>query len=76
MQIEAKNNDKQRTDKWHAERLGKFSCSQFHRLVGEPKSKADKEAGNLNEKVKMILTRNIQIGALIMNQLQKVFIVK
>jgi hypothetical protein len=50
MQIEAKNNDKQRTDKWHTERLGKFSCSQFHRLIGEPKSKADKEAGNLNEK--------------------------
>lgn len=49
---------------WQKERLGKFTSSEIHRLLTEPKLKADKEAGNLSdgahtyvlEKVAEILT--------------------
>lgn len=42
-------NESQRVPEWYTERLGRFSCSQFWRLMSEPKLKADKEAGNLSE---------------------------
>ena len=41
-------NDKQRQVDWAADRLGKFTASQFYRLMTEPRSKADKEAGKLS----------------------------
>lgn len=41
-------NELQRTPEWMAQRLGRFSCSQFFRLMTEPRAKADKEAGNLS----------------------------
>jgi YqaJ-like viral recombinase domain len=46
--IEGVRNELQRTEEWYAEKLGRFSCSQFHRLMSEPKLKAEKEAGNLS----------------------------
>lgn len=49
MQINGTPNEQQRTEGWVSERLGKFSCSQFYRLMTEPKLKADKEAGNLSD---------------------------
>lgn len=42
-------NDKQRQEDWAADRLGKFTASQFYRLMTEPRSKADKEAGKLSQ---------------------------
>lgn len=47
--ITARTNENQRTDDWHSHRLGRFSASEFYRLVTEPRSKADKEAGNLSQ---------------------------
>lgn len=41
-------NTQQRQDEWAADRLGKFTASQFYRLMTEPRSKADKEAGKLS----------------------------
>lgn len=49
MIITGQANENQRTDEWIQSRLGRFSCSQLHRLMAEPKSKADKEAGKLSE---------------------------
>jgi len=48
-QINGILNESQRTPEWYANRLGRFSCSQFYRLMTEPKLKADKEAGNLSD---------------------------
>ena len=42
-------NDKQRTDDWLGDRMGRFTASEFHRLMTEPRSKADKEAGKLSQ---------------------------
>lgn len=42
-------NEQQQVPEWVAERLGRFSCSQFYRLMTEPKLKSDKEAGNLSQ---------------------------
>jgi len=42
-------NENQRTEEWIQSRMGRFSCSQLHRLMTEPKSKADKEAGKLSD---------------------------
>lgn len=47
--INGHNNDKQRIPDWYRARLGRFSASQFYRLMTEPKLKADKEAGNLSD---------------------------
>lgn len=49
MQISGAANEHQRTEQWHDARLGKFSASQFYRLMTEPKKKEDKEAGNLSQ---------------------------
>lgn len=54
----------QGTAEWHKQRLGKFTASEIHRLLTDPKLKADKDAGNLSdgaetyvlEKVAEILT--------------------
>ena len=35
----------QRTETWHKQRLGKFTASNIHKLMGEPRSKAAREAG-------------------------------
>ena len=48
-QINGEANESQRTPEWYAQRLGRFSCSQFFRLMTDPKLKADKEAGNLSD---------------------------
>lgn len=42
-------NDFQRNTEWHQVRLGRFTASEFSRLMSEPKSKADKEAGKLSQ---------------------------
>jgi hypothetical protein len=42
-------NELQRTPEWMAQRLGRFSCSQFSRLMTEPRKKEDKEKGNLSD---------------------------
>ena len=49
MIINGTQNENQRNDEWFQSRMGRFSCSQLYRLMTEPKSKADKEAGNLSE---------------------------
>lgn len=42
-------NDQQQVPEWYLQKLGRFGCSQFYRLMTEPKLKADKEAGNLSQ---------------------------
>lgn len=42
-------NEHQRQDEWAANRLGRFTASQFYRLMTEPRSKADKEDGKLSQ---------------------------
>ena len=42
-------NEKQQVSEWYLQRLGRFGCSQFYRLMTEPRLKADKEAGNLSQ---------------------------
>lgn len=42
-------NDLQQVPEWYLQKLGRFGCSQFYRLMTEPKLKADKEAGNLSQ---------------------------
>lgn len=49
MIITGQQNENQRTPEWIKSRMGRFSCSQLHRLMTEPKLKADKEAGNLSD---------------------------
>lgn len=39
----------QKTEFWNSERLGRFTASEIWKLLGEPKSKADKDAGNLSQ---------------------------
>lgn len=39
----------QNTVQWHEQRRGKITSSQVYRLMSEPKTKADKEAGELSE---------------------------
>lgn len=39
----------QNTVQWMEQRRGKITSSEVYRLMGEPKSKADKEAGELSE---------------------------
>lgn len=39
----------QNTVQWHEQRRGKITSSEVYRLMGEPKSKADKDAGELSE---------------------------
>jgi hypothetical protein len=40
MIITGAQNENQRTDEWVQSRMGRFSCSQLHRLMTEPKSKS------------------------------------
>ncbi len=49
MIITGTQNENQRTPEWIQSRMGRFSCSQLHRLMTEPKAKADKEAGKLSD---------------------------
>lgn len=42
------NNDLQKTSRWYADRLFHFTSSEVGKLLKEPKSKADKEAGKLS----------------------------
>jgi hypothetical protein len=49
MIITGQQNENQRTPEWLKSRMGRFSCSQLHRLMTEPKAKADKEAGKLSD---------------------------
>lgn len=42
-------NSQQQNVDWATAKLGRFSCSQYYRLMTEPKLKADKEAGNLSD---------------------------
>lgn len=49
MQINGEQNANQQNAGWHEAKLGRFSCSQFHRLMTEPKLKADKDGGNLSD---------------------------
>lgn len=39
---------KQRTDEWHAQRLGRITASRFGDVMTEPKTKADRENGVLS----------------------------
>jgi len=49
MEINGIKNEQQQVPDWYLAKLGKFSCSQFYRLMTEPKLKADKDAGNLSQ---------------------------
>jgi hypothetical protein len=49
MIISGTQNENQRTPEWIKSRMGRFSCSQLHRLMTDPKAKADKEAGKLSD---------------------------
>lgn len=48
-QINGTSNERQRTEQWHDDRLGKFSASQIYRLMTEPKLKKDKYEGKLSD---------------------------
>lgn len=48
-------NCEQGSDEWIAYRLGLVSASRFKDVITEPKSKADKESGNLSETAKTYL---------------------
>ena len=39
----------QRSPEWVQLRLGRFTSSEIHKLMGEPRNKADKEAGKLSD---------------------------
>jgi len=43
------NNETQRTDDWHNDRLGIPTASRFKDIMTDPKTKADKEAGVLSQ---------------------------
>jgi len=43
------NDTVQRNDAWQAERLGIPTASMYHAIMTEPRTKADKEAGNLSD---------------------------
>lgn len=49
MKIEGEKNPLQGTEEWRLTRMGRFSCSQLWRLISEPKSVKDKEAGKLSD---------------------------
>jgi hypothetical protein len=38
----------QGSEEWHDDRLGRFTASEFYKLMGGPRSKEDKEAGKLS----------------------------
>lgn len=40
---------KQRTPEWFAARRGRFTGSEIHKLMSDPRSKADKDAGRLSD---------------------------
>jgi len=40
---------KQRTPEWYAARRGRFTGSEVHKLMTDPRSKADKDAGKLSD---------------------------
>lgn len=40
---------KQRTPEWFAARRGRFTGSEIHKLMSDPRSKADKDAGKLSD---------------------------
>jgi len=40
---------------WHNARLGKITCSRFKDILTQPRSKADREAGNLSVTAKMYM---------------------
>lgn len=49
----------QRSIDWEKIRLGRFTSSELHRLMSEPKKVADKEAGNLSEGAKTYVYEKI-----------------
>lgn len=51
--------DTQRTQDWYDARVGKFTCSEIWKLLTEPRSKADKEAGNLSETAKTYIYEKV-----------------
>lgn len=42
----------QRSEEWYKLRMGRFTCSEVHKLMTEPRAKAAKKAGELSETAK------------------------
>lgn len=47
--MDTTTNYRQGSAEWHKQRIGKFTSSEIHRLLTEPKSSEDKKAGKLSE---------------------------
>lgn len=47
----------QRTPEWYAARRGRFTGSEVWKLITEPRSKADKDVGNLSETAKTYINQ-------------------
>lgn len=54
-----KMNSEQGSDNWIDVRLGRFTASEIHKLMTEPRNKADKEAGNLSETAKTYVLKKV-----------------
>lgn len=57
----AKYNVFETKEDWAGFRRGLFTASEVHRLLAEPKNKADKEAGNLSEGAKTYVRERVAI---------------
>ena len=57
----AKYNVFETKEEWAKFRRGLFTASEVHRLLAEPKLKADKEAGNLSEGAKTYVRERVAI---------------
>jgi len=57
----AKYNVFETKEQWAKFRRGLFTASEVHRLLAEPKLKADKEAGNLSEGAKTYVRERVAI---------------
>lgn len=49
----------QRSEEWHKLRMGRFTCSEVHKLLTEPRAKAAKEAGELSETAKTYVMEKV-----------------
>lgn len=49
----------QRSEEWHKLRMGRFTCSEIHKLMTEPRSKIAKEAGELSETAKTYVMEKV-----------------
>lgn len=52
----------QRSDLWKMLKIGRFTASEFHKLMTDPRSKTDKESGNLSESAKTYVMDKVAEG--------------